>query len=98
MQAAGINAGETALVLYQINWNEEGYNKGVLPTTTKDYPCFSMPTLNDGTLNYVESYIKFNHPETIDEALSVVRHLFKVVSDASVEVSQEFDFELLEVK
>jgi hypothetical protein len=81
--------------MYQIGWNEEGILVGTIPST-KEIPCFVMPPLGNEILGNTENYIKQNHPKTLYEAIQVTRHLMKVISDASIEVSPEFDFEFIQ--
>lgn len=94
LQIAGILDNKTYVSQYQIRWDEDGILFGVIPKTV-DYPCFVMPAMGDGMLDYVENYIKSYHPDTIEEARMVISHLMKVVSDSSDEVSPDYDVEFL---
>ena len=95
LQIAGIEKNKTFLSMYQISWNEDGILFGVIPSTTREIPCFVMPPNNLEVNNYIENHIKTNHPKTLSQAKEVIKHLMQVVSDASNEVSPEYDFEFL---
>jgi hypothetical protein len=95
LQIAGIVNANTYLSLYNINFSDDGILKGVIPLT-KNIPCFVLP--DDRLNNYIDNYIKMNHPNTIDEATTIIDYLMKIVSDDSIEVSKDYDIEFIETK
>lgn len=91
---AGIMNKKTYLSMYQISWKDEGIGFAKVPSTHQ-YPCYVMPP-NLGNINdYTESYIKFNHPQTLEQTNTVVKHLMEKVSKESKEVSPEYDIEFM---
>lgn len=99
VQVAGISDGKPYLALYQILWNEVEFLKGVVRDNeaTQKFPCFVMPKVSDESFEYVENFIKGNHPLTVEEAKTVSMHLMEYISKVSKEVSKEFDFLALEI-
>ena len=90
---AGILDEKPFVSLHQIKWNEQGFLYGSVSSTRK-VPCFLMP---EKGADFVENSILKNHPDTIEDAREVIDFLMKKVSGLNIEVSPEYDIEILKL-
>jgi hypothetical protein len=90
---AGILDEKPFASIHQITWKEKGILYGSVPST-RNVPMFVMPAIG---ADFVETYIKKNHPDTLEDAEEVIDFLMKKVSSLNIDVSPQYDMEVLKL-